>query len=210
MRTVIYARYSTERQSDASIADQLRVCREYVASRGWLVASEHCDEGISGAALGNRLGVQQALAALTAGSALIVTDPSRLSRSQDLAPLLTRLRHRGVRVIGVQDGFDSDSRTARMQAGLSGIMSEFRAMVADRIRSALEMRTRRAAHRRQGLRQSRDRARGVYALRRRRVAQGDRKRLQPPRHSLAGRRLEGAQRQAGSLDDFRPARNLEE
>ncbi len=138
---VIYARFSTEMQSETSIADQLRVCRDYAAAHGWRVASEHADRGISGIALGNRPGARDALAA--AVDVLLVIDLSRLSRSQDLAPLLSRLRHRGVRVIGVQDGYDSDSRTARMQAGLSGIVSEeFRAMVADRTRSALEMRAR--------------------------------------------------------------------
>lgn len=139
----LYARYSTERQSEASIADQLRICREYAGARGWPILAEHSDEGISGAALGNRPGARLAIESVRAGDCLLVTDLSRLSRSQDLAPLLTRLRHRGVRVIGVQDGFDSDARHARMQAGLSGIMSEeFRAMVADRTRSALELRAR--------------------------------------------------------------------
>jgi len=143
MRTIIYARYSTDQQSESSIPDQLRVCREYAAAQGWTVVSEHIDEGISGAALGNRPGVRAALAALRRGDVLLVTDLSRLSRSQDLAPMVTRLRHRGMRVVGVQDGYDSESRTARMQAGLSGIMSgEFRAMVADRTRSALELRAR--------------------------------------------------------------------
>lgn len=143
MRTIIYARYSTDRQSESSIDDQIRVCQEYAVAHGWAVLGTHADEGISGAALGNRPGVRAALAALARGDTLIVTDLSRLSRSQDLAPLITRLRHRGVRVIGAQDGYDSDSRTARMQAGLSGIMSEeFRAMVADRTRSALEIRAR--------------------------------------------------------------------
>ena len=121
MRAIIYARYSTEHQTESTILDQLRRCREYAAARGWTVGAEHIDEGISGAAFGNRPGVQSALAALEAGDVLLVVDTTRLSRSQDLAPLLTRLRHRGVRVIGVLDGFDSDSRTARMQAGLSGI-----------------------------------------------------------------------------------------
>ncbi len=143
MRAILYARYSTERQTEASIDDQLRVCREYAAARGWTVAGEHADEGISGAALGNRRGVRDALAALQREDVLLLTDLSRLSRSQDLAPLLTRLRHRGVRVIGIQDGFDSDSRTARMQAGLSGILSEeYRAQIASRTHSALELRAR--------------------------------------------------------------------
>lgn len=141
MRGIIYARYSTDRQSESSIADQIRLCREFAERAGWAIAHEFTDEGISGAALGNRPGAQSALAAARSGDSLLLTDLSRLSRSQDLAPLLARLRHRGVRVIGVQDGFDSESRTARMQAGLSGIMSEeFRAMVADRTRSALEAR----------------------------------------------------------------------
>lgn len=137
----IYARFSTERQSETSIADQVRICREFAAANGWPVESEHADEGISGAALGNRPGALDALEAARAGDCILVADLSRLSRSQDLAPLLSRLAHRGVRVVGVQDGFDSESRTARMQAGLSGIMSEeFRAMIADRTRSALQSR----------------------------------------------------------------------
>jgi DNA invertase Pin-like site-specific DNA recombinase len=143
VRCIVYARYSTDRQTEASIEDQLRVCREYAEARAWVVAGEHVDRGISGAALGNRPGVQEALAALRAGDVLLVNDLSRLSRSQDLAPLLARLRHRGTRVLGVQDGFDTEARSARMQAGLSGIMSEeFRAMVSDRTRSALEQRAR--------------------------------------------------------------------
>jgi site-specific DNA recombinase len=144
MRGIIYARFSTERQSETSIADQVRVCRDYARAHGLAIAAEHSDEGISGAALGNRPGARAALASLTVGDVLIVCDLSRLSRSQDLPPLIARLRHRGVRVIGVQDGFDSRSPTARMQAGLSGIMSEeYRAMISSRTHSALEMRARR-------------------------------------------------------------------
>jgi hypothetical protein len=43
-----------------------------------------------------------------------VCDLNRLARSEDLPPLISRLRFRGVRIIGVQDGFDSSARTARM------------------------------------------------------------------------------------------------
>lgn len=137
----LYARYSTDRQSESSIADQLRRCRDYAAARGWAVARECTDEGISGAALGNRPGLLAVLAELRRGDVLLVTDLSRLSRSQDLAPLTERLRFRGVRVIGVLDGYDSDSPHARMQAGLSGIMSdELRASIRARTHSALELR----------------------------------------------------------------------
>lgn len=142
-QAIIYARYSTDLQDETSIDDQFRVCREYAERQGWSVAREYSDAGISGAALGNRPGALAAIDSASFGDVLLVMDLTRLCRSQDLAPLVARLRHRGVRVIGVQDGFDSESRTASMQAGLSGIMSEeFRRMVADRTRSALELRAR--------------------------------------------------------------------
>ena len=139
----IYARFSTENQDRLSITDQVRVCRQYAAARGWVVAQEYSDEAISGAALGNRPGARAALADLQPTEVLIVNDLERLARSQDLAPLIARLKFRRVRVIAVQSAFDSDSRTARMQAGLSGIMSEeYRAQIALRTHSSLELRAR--------------------------------------------------------------------
>jgi DNA invertase Pin-like site-specific DNA recombinase len=143
LKAISYARFSTDRQSESSVDDQLKACREYARARGWTVIAEYSDHGISGAALGNRPGALEAIAAVGPGDVLLITDLSRLSRSQDLAPLLSRMRHRGARAIGVQDGFDSESRTARMQAGMSGIMSEeFRSMIADRVHAALEYRAR--------------------------------------------------------------------
>src|ERR1700694_1857413 len=130
-------------QSESSIDDQHRVCRDYAAKLGWGIHAEFSDVGISGAAFGNRPGVQKALGAVQSGDVLLVCDLSRLSRSSDLSPALDRLRHRGARCVGVQDGYDSESRQGRLQAGLSGLMSsEFRAMISDRVHSALEFRAR--------------------------------------------------------------------
>ncbi len=141
MKVYIYARYSTEHQTEASTADQLRRCREYAIAHGWVIEREYLDEGISGAAMGNRPGVLELKNSVRSGDIVLVVDTTRLSRSQDLAPLLTRWRHSGIRVIGVLDNFDSNSPTARLQAGLSGIMSEeFRATIAARTHSALQMR----------------------------------------------------------------------
>ena len=36
-RVVLYARYSSESQREASIEDQLRICRERAAREGWLL-----------------------------------------------------------------------------------------------------------------------------------------------------------------------------
>jgi DNA invertase Pin-like site-specific DNA recombinase len=55
MRVAIYARMSTDKQSDASTGDQIARCREYAELQGWqafesLIATE---EGVSGASRHN-------------------------------------------------------------------------------------------------------------------------------------------------------------
>lgn len=145
MRILTYSRYSTDLQTEASIADQQRAQREYAQRHGWRITADFTDEGISGAAMGNRPGLLRALESLAHGDVLLLADTTRLSRSQELAPLIDRLRFRGVRVIGVLDHFDSNSAHARMQAGLSGLMSdELRANIRARTHLALESRAKTA------------------------------------------------------------------
>ncbi len=144
MKAVVYSRFSTDRQNESSIADQVRVCTEYAERQGWQIVEWFEDQGISGAALGNRPGVLRMHEAALARrfDALLVTDLSRLSRSNgDLSKMIDRLTAKGIRVIGVQDGYDSARRGHKLQAGLSGIIGEaFREMVKDRTYAALESR----------------------------------------------------------------------
>jgi DNA invertase Pin-like site-specific DNA recombinase len=49
MRAVIYARYSSDLQREASIEDQLEVCRRYAISQGWTIVETYTDAAISGA-----------------------------------------------------------------------------------------------------------------------------------------------------------------
>lgn len=141
MRAVIYSRFSTDRQNESSIADQLRVCTEYADRQGWGIVERYEDQGISGAALGNRPGVLRLQEAALARrlDVVLVTDLSRLSRSNgDLSKMIDRPTAKGIRVIGVQDGYDSSRRGHKLQAGLSGIIGEaFREMVKDRTYAAL-------------------------------------------------------------------------
>lgn len=144
MRAAIYSRFSTDRQNESSIADQIRVCTEYAARQAWSVVEKFDDQGISGAALGNRPGVLKLQERAYAGQfeAVLVTDLSRLSRSQgDLSKMIDRMTVKGIRILGVQDGYDSARRGHKLQAGLSGIIGEaFREMVKDRTYAALESR----------------------------------------------------------------------
>ena len=144
MKAVIYSRFSTDRQRETSIADQERICTEYAQRERWKVAAKFSDHGISGAAVGNRPGVLKMLEGALAREfdVVLVMDLTRLSRSMaDLNKAINRLVSKGVRVIGVQDGYDSARRGHKLQAGLAGIMGEaFIDMIRDRTHAALESR----------------------------------------------------------------------
>ena len=47
MKVAIYARYSSDNQRDASIADQMRVCRAFAERQGWTIAQEYSDHAVS-------------------------------------------------------------------------------------------------------------------------------------------------------------------
>ena len=51
MRAVIYARYSSENQRDASIEDQVRLCRARIEQEGWTLVQTYADWAISGGRL---------------------------------------------------------------------------------------------------------------------------------------------------------------
>lgn len=141
-RAATYSRFSTDKQTEASIEDQKRCCAEYAKANQLRIVHEFSDLAISGASFGNRPGVNELQKAAFAGDieVILVADLTRLSRnSADLPKFLERMRFRKVRVVGVLDHFDSDQRHSRMQAGLSGIMSdEYRLAIGERVHLALD------------------------------------------------------------------------
>lgn len=84
MRAVLYARYSTENQREASITDQLRLCRLHAERHSWKIVEEYSDHALSGASL-LRPGIQALMA--DAGRRrfdIILTESlDRLSRDQE-------------------------------------------------------------------------------------------------------------------------------
>jgi site-specific DNA recombinase len=143
-KAAIYARFSTDKQTESSIADQVRICTEYAKKNGMKVVAKFEDQGISGAALGNRPGVLKMRDAALARQfdVLLLMDVSRLSRSMgDVAKLVERLVFKDVRVVGVQDGADTGRDGWEVHFGMAGIMGQhFRQMVAKKTFAALESR----------------------------------------------------------------------
>lgn len=50
-RVAIYARYSTEHQRDASLEDQIALCKERADREGWKIVKIYQDAAISGQSL---------------------------------------------------------------------------------------------------------------------------------------------------------------
>jgi len=125
VKAAIYSRFSADKQNESSIADQVRICTEFADANEMAVITKFADEGISGAALGNRPGARELMEGAFGQQfdVVLVTDLPRLSRSNgDLSKMIDRLGVRGIRVIGVQDGYDSSRRCHKLQIGLAGIM----------------------------------------------------------------------------------------
>lgn len=134
MRTVaIYARYSSEHQSERSIDDQVRLCREHASHQGWHVAEVYADYAISGAHLRSRPQAQAMMAAARDRRFDVVLAEAldRLSRDQeDIAGVFKRLTFAGVQLVTVSEGPVNE-----LHVGLKGTMNAlFLADLAKKIR----------------------------------------------------------------------------
>jgi site-specific DNA recombinase len=120
MRVSIYARYSSDKQREASIEDQVRLCEERAARENWRVVKRYTDHAISGASLMRR-GIQALMQDAQSGKFDIVLTESldRISRDQeDIAGLYKRLRFAGVKIHTLSEG-----EIAELHIGFTGTMS---------------------------------------------------------------------------------------
>jgi site-specific DNA recombinase len=102
----LYARYSSDNQRDASIADQLRICRAFAERQGWTIAEEYSDHAVSGATL-LRPGFQSLMRdALNRRFDVVLAESlDRFSRDQeDTAGLFKRLTFAGVNIVTLAEG----------------------------------------------------------------------------------------------------------
>jgi DNA invertase Pin-like site-specific DNA recombinase len=124
LKACLYARYSTDKQSENSIDDQLRAARERVAREGWPITAIHADEGISGSTpVALRPGGKALLADALAKrfDVLVLEGLDRLSREISEAE---RLEHRGLRIIGTADGYDTLARGRKVMRIARGLVNE--------------------------------------------------------------------------------------
>jgi DNA invertase Pin-like site-specific DNA recombinase len=120
MRAVIYARYSSDNQREASIEDQIRVCRAHIEQQGWDYLTAYTDPAISGAST-LRPGYQKLLEDARSHDFDVVVAEAldRLSRDQaDIANLYKQLSFVGLK--GTMNALFLKDLAQKTRRGLEG------------------------------------------------------------------------------------------
>ena len=120
-RVVIYARYSTDLQSQRSIDDQVRLCRAALGEEEKLVAICQ-DEARSGAFIVNRPGLTEAIRMICERrvETLLAENLDRISRSlSEMARIYELAAFHGAQIRTLHEG-----RIGLLHVGLAGMMNE--------------------------------------------------------------------------------------
>lgn len=134
MKAALYARYSTLGQSEASIEDQLRECRDFAKRQGFSVVDEFHDAAMSGNE-SNRPGYQRMLAAAREKrfDVIVAHELSRLSRNEaETHSLREELEWLGVHIVTATDGIDT------RQASMGILLSVKSAMARAELKQAAD------------------------------------------------------------------------
>jgi site-specific DNA recombinase len=143
VKAALYARFSTEKQSEASIEDQFRVCERIAEREGFSVVARFSDAAVSGGTT-SRPGYQALLRAARKREIgiIVAEDSSRLWR--ELAEqwrALKELQDLGVHVVG--HGLDTRREESKILLAVNGAVAEgYRDEIARRTRRGLEGRAR--------------------------------------------------------------------
>ena len=114
----IYARYSSDKQSERSAEDQARLCQERATREGWDVTGTYADLALSGATR-DRPGLNALLDQAERFDIVLAESIDRLSRDQeDIAAIWKRLRYAGVRLVTLSEG-----EVGELHVGLGGTMA---------------------------------------------------------------------------------------
>lgn len=136
---VIYARYSSSRQRDVSIDQQVSACRAYAGQQGWRVLRVYADHAITGTT-DQRPSFQQMIrdASALAWSKVIVYAFDRFARDRyDSAVYKHALKENGVRVLSVTEQVTDDPAGVLMESIFEGFAEYYSRELQRKIRRGL-------------------------------------------------------------------------
>jgi DNA invertase Pin-like site-specific DNA recombinase len=164
-RVALYARVSTLNGQDPEM--QLRELREYATRRGWEIAGEYTDHGVSGSK-DSRPELDRLIADAHRRrcDVVLVWKLDRFARSlKFLVNSLADLEARGVAFVSFRDNLDLSTPSGRLMFQIIGAMAEFeRSLIQERVRAGL--RNARAKGKKFGRPRAQVDANRVFALRR--------------------------------------------
>lgn len=126
MTAVIYARFSSDRQTEASIDAQVRACTEYADKRSIFIKSIYKDEAVSGTTA-NRAAYQEMLADAFNGSfdTILIHKYDRIARNlEEQVNLRKRLKQLNIRLIAVAQDF-GEGKDAELSKGIQWVLGEY-------------------------------------------------------------------------------------
>ena len=138
MKAGLYARVSTNRGQDPEL--QLRELREYAAKRGWEIAGEFVDKGVSGAKDRRpELDRLMLLARTRKLDVVVVWKLDRFGRSlRHLVNALGELESVRVSFVSLHDNIDLTTPSGRLMFGVIAAMAEFeRELIRERVKAGL-------------------------------------------------------------------------
>lgn len=126
---VIYARYSSDKQSDDSIEAQVRACKDYAAVKGYNVIEVYADEAISGkgSKTASRTQYQKMLRDCRKGTfeTILIHKYDRIARNVgEHVNLTAKLQSFGIELIATAQDF-GNSNEAKIMKTLVWSMSEY-------------------------------------------------------------------------------------
>ena len=139
LRIALYARVSTkDKGQDPEL--QLSELREYAKARGWRVAGEFVDKGVSGSKDSRpQLDAMMRLAKARKIDVIAVWKLDRFGRSlRHLVDALAELEALGVAFVSLRDNLDMSTPAGRLMFHVIGAMAEFeRSLIQERVKAGL-------------------------------------------------------------------------
>lgn len=141
MNIVIYARYSSDRQTEQSIEGQLKECYAYAQRNGYTVVGEYIDRAISGTN-DHRPEFQRMIADgdKKLFQAVLVYQLDRFARNRyDSAIYKAKLKKNGIRVLSARENISDDASGVLMEAVLEGMAEYYSVELSQKIRRGMDI-----------------------------------------------------------------------
>lgn len=139
MNAVIYARYSSDKQTEQSIEGQLRYCEQYAKQHGYKIINSYIDRAMSGR-YDDRPEFQKMINDSIKGqfAYIIVWKLDRFARNRyDSAIYKAKLKKNGVKVLSATEGIGEGDESIILEAVLEAMAETYSMQLSQNVRRGL-------------------------------------------------------------------------